>query len=64
MTKKIYHETLKSVLGRSVLHYWCLPQIAILGNLFLKKMHDSIAKAVKALLPHIQVLHVRHMKRP
>ena len=24
MTKKIYLETLKSVLGRSILHYFCL----------------------------------------
>ena len=64
MTKKIYLETLKSVLGHSVLHYWCLPQIFIPGNLFLKKIHDPIAKAAKALLPYIQVLHVSHMKRP
>ena len=41
-----------------------LPQIVILGNLFLKKIHDLIAEAAKALLPYIEVLHVDHMKRP
>ena len=27
MTKKIYLETLKSVMGRSILHYLCVPEV-------------------------------------
>ena len=40
-----------------------LSQIVI-GKLFLKKFHDAIAEATKALVPYFEVLHVGFIKRP
>ena len=36
----------------------------LIGNSFWKKIHDAIAEAAKALVPHLEVLHVGFVKRP
>ena len=36
----------------------------VTGKLFLKKFHDAIAEATKALVPYSEVLHIGFIKRP
>ena len=55
MTKKIYLETLKSALGRSIYHYYC--EVYVYTRLFLSYMQRSILKFYEKLILKIYIHH-------